>query len=214
MLKNIIIATIVLSCFISIIESCGCYGEGSCDVNGNLISGQCREGECDCCPACNSCNQLLSGCLANRMQSDVNFYPAIPSTLYLGQSYSFFINTSSQPSHALINVCISPSLPEGLSITQTSSFDWIISGTPTETLPATTYRVIIIGSAGYLGKTSFSFNIRSCVGSCTLGYQRCSGTGFQTCIQSASGVPQWGGNQPCGTGTSCSIYQSNYIICS
>jgi len=218
---------------------CGCYGPGSCDVNGQLISFQSgcpSTGFCDCCPACNTCPQLLSGCLASKTMNDVYFNNTLPSTFYVGEAINPSVITSvSQQSRAFIKVCVTPDLPNGLSITQSSSsYNFVLSGTPTEPLPPTTFKFVVSGSANYLGTTSVTLSVSNCQRStsttgasasttsasssspCVLGHQRCSAhTSFETCINNADGSTTYSANQFCATGTACrvSTIYPDYVEC-
>jgi len=65
----------------------------------------------------------------------------------------------------LVDVCIRPSLPTGITLARDSEGYMVLSGTPSETLPATIFNIIAKGENGYLGAATFSFSIAPSCGS-------------------------------------------------
>ncbi|OWA52728.1 hypothetical protein BV898_17174 [Hypsibius exemplaris] len=172
-------ALIIILQFVSqLVDACGCYGQGSCYANGTLKSGP-RPADtpgqipcdpfnspvavCDCCPACNSCAQLFSGCLRPFVKFDVSLQPPVPHAYAFNRPITPSVVTSvSFPGNlgtSFIEVCLDKSLPKGLVLAQTSDFRWVLSGTPIETLPLTYYNVLVKGSVGYLGMGWFALSV-------------------------------------------------------
>lgn len=194
-------------CLVASAFSCGCYGPSSCDLNNNLV-GQC--GYCDCCPVCNTCLQLFSGCHASQMQS-ISFSPAVPSTIIVQQPVSFQFTGPGSP---FISVCVTPDLPAGLSIQSDNNGNFFLQGNASEIVPPTTFTFITKGSVEILGTTQVTFAVSPGCQGCTLGYQQCSSpTTYQTCVYGTAGSNTWDNPQNCPVGTSCYPYQGNYILC-
>ena len=104
-------------CLVSHTIACGCYGPASCNLDGQLAFCT-TEGVCDCCPVCNSCDQLFGGCAASHTSSsDLHFEPPFPSIVNLGQTFGqFFIvpngPTGGVPNNSLLYPpCVRPDLP-------------------------------------------------------------------------------------------------------
>eukprot|EP01027_Heterolobosea_sp_BB2_P017109 GEZU01024263.1.p1 GENE.GEZU01024263.1~~GEZU01024263.1.p1 ORF type:complete len:175 (-),score=35.37 GEZU01024263.1:351-875(-) len=127
------------------ISACGCYGPATCTVDVHLCSGDASQYEncvCDCCAACLTCAQLFGGCAAIRVQEIESSFD-IPSYYVVDQAIA---PTSLNNSRALFNPCVDPELPEGLSLTQDqTTFNWVLSGTPTQVQPAREYTVLFKG---------------------------------------------------------------------
>eukprot|EP01114_Cavostelium_apophysatum_P000998 TRINITY_DN10862_c0_g1_i1.p1 TRINITY_DN10862_c0_g1~~TRINITY_DN10862_c0_g1_i1.p1 ORF type:complete len:221 (+),score=25.29 TRINITY_DN10862_c0_g1_i1:152-814(+) len=218
-MKNLAICLVALA-YLSIATACGCYGQGTCTLDGVLVNSvdpACPSAYCDCCPACNSCNQLLAGCLRNRLES-LNI-SAVPSRFTVNQPISpITIYTS-----YLSDLCIQPSLPSGLNYTISNGL-FVISGTPTELVGPTQYYVVAKGAAGYVGNGNLSFAVGrgdciqiSTTGSssaCSVGDQRCaSSSSFQQCAYlNANLDTYWGSAQQCPDGTTCR-QNGNQITC-
>jgi len=143
---------------------CGCFGQGTCDLNGNFArESGCNDVDqlnnlafCDCCPPCNSCPQLFAGCFAAHMHTDLMFSPSVPHEFVLGEE----ITASELPvHHNIFEVCIQPELPMGLNLTQNNFGVFVLQGTPLETLPTTSYDIIAKGSSSYIGKTTIAFRV-------------------------------------------------------
>ncbi|OZJ05487.1 hypothetical protein BZG36_01624 [Bifiguratus adelaidae] len=95
------------------------------------------------------------GCLYTRTLYDVFITPsfAFPQFFALNEpitSYTF--NAPNAPNTSFLNVCITPSLPAGLSISQQHDNTFQLTGTPTEASNMTVYMITVKGSVNYLGR--------------------------------------------------------------
>jgi len=225
------------------ISACGCYGQGTCTVGGAQVTGfsdpniRCT-GVCDCCPACNGCAQLMAGCLAERVtQNPVEFVPLLSTspfynagrggnslTLVIGQDMGIFTLTPAPgwPNTIFFEACVNPILPRGITIGSNPSGTFVLSGTPTETLPLTLYTVILKGGLDFLGSANFTLQVtpetvcnNNNNNSCIVGSQQCiDATHYHTCIQAANNQGIWLSiNQPCPPGTSCHTSSPTSILC-
>jgi len=226
---NVKLIFFITATFFAYSYACGCYGPSSCNVAGQLD--RCTAtAVCDCCPVCNSCPQLLSGCASTAQNSGLQFHPSIPSTFQINQPIGQFkINSTSQPSFYLFGTpCVNPPLPSGLNFGFASdNITMVLEGTPSQIVPPTTYKVIVRGSVEQIFYTSITFSIidtqtpdcpNSTTGSsqpstCTVGEMKCIGaSSYQTCANGANGSPAYGVTQNCASGSSC--HQSgSYIYC-
>jgi len=203
---------------------------GGATVNGTVLPYDiaCNNyigGVCDTCP---SLYQVLSGCSDYFIFSNsASFSPAIPSILYIGESYYFTVTTCASDLNANDNINIR--LPPGMTFSLLSSstgtlnsYTYSFTGTPTVTSPFNTYIVAYVTLGACNFRTEFSFSVQnqctptptssSSTGSLECsdaneGYLRCSGSGYQTCDHGS-----WTVAQPCAPGTSCQ-QDGDYIYC-
>eukprot|EP01114_Cavostelium_apophysatum_P005374 TRINITY_DN1628_c0_g2_i3.p1 TRINITY_DN1628_c0_g2~~TRINITY_DN1628_c0_g2_i3.p1 ORF type:complete len:233 (-),score=40.53 TRINITY_DN1628_c0_g2_i3:96-794(-) len=229
---NFKLSLTILACCIAFAGACPCFGQGSCNLDGTRsFNGEtCNTGYCDCCPVCNSCNQLLAGCLSN-MQKPL-IVSAYNSVFHVGQAITPITLFGNQT--CLYNdLCIKPELPAGITHNRTSVYEVVFSGVPTETVAPTEYTVVVKGCGGFLGRAILSFGVdnKACSNSqptttgsntsgnngdsCTLGYARCtSATSYQQCAYlNRNGDTYWAPTQFCGVGTTCKARDTNYIAC-
>ena len=204
--------------------SCGCYGPGSCNLEGQIA--RCTiEGVCDCCAVCNTCDQLFGGCAAgNTQNNNLQFQPPLPPVLNLGQTLGqYFIVQNEAPAglpSLFFPPCVRPDLPSGLVINVTSDGRLYLTGSPAVITPPTNYLLKARGGVEVI--STFSFNISvvettgsSCppTGCLQEGFMQCaSATTYQTCSLNASGTLAWGPSQNCNTSLTCTP-SGNYIYC-
>ncbi|KAL7751251.1 hypothetical protein RI367_003457 [Sorochytrium milnesiophthora] len=159
----------VLSVLVYEAIGCGCYGQGSCTLGGQLVRNSCSSpgsnvGVCDCCMPCNECPQLLAGCLEPRWVWGLHFSSPVPNSFVLNQPITpITISTTGAPATSFIDVCVGPALPTGLSITRQADQTFALTGTPTTAFPNTTFRILIKGSAGMLYAGTVSFGVSPCL---------------------------------------------------
>jgi len=229
---GLVVATAIMVLHLSAsVLACGCYGQGSCNVAGTRTEGATAcQGMCDCCPVCNSCSQLFAGCLANHMTGTVYFQPLLnTSSMYdysqLGLQLVINVNMGSYTveapdvSPAFLDVCVTPALPTGVTIAAQSR-TWVLSGTPTETLPWTTYTIITKGDVEMLNRGTFRLSVAAASNcnthTCAPGAQACiDTTHYHTCVQQQNGGYGWlATSQSCAPGTTCHASSGTTIACS
>jgi len=221
----IVFLAAVTLCIVGYAEGCGCYGPASCNVQGQFA--RCTdEGVCDCCPFCNSCNQLLAGCAASATRvNNLRFEPALLPVFNLGQNvgqhFVYLNGSTNSPSYP---PCLRPDLPSGLSFSVTNG-KIVLSGTPSEIIPPTKYQFISESDVETFSSFSFTISVvdttntamcradSSQPGCPQEGYMQCvSYNTYQTCTTNGSGVLYWGAIQNCNTALSCNP-NGNYIYC-
>jgi hypothetical protein len=147
------------------ISSCGCYGSKSCTVNGTRCDHQSNDScLCDCCPACNTCEQFLElNCLADRYlkhfglstnQSDIIARinkPLIPNYIidqHTGEIVRY-----------LWNPCLRRLLPNGINLIDNSYRGYELVGTPTEKLEKTLFEILFKGPVNQIILVNFTITI-------------------------------------------------------
>ncbi|KAJ3287890.1 hypothetical protein HK104_008413 [Borealophlyctis nickersoniae] len=129
--------------------------------NGNATYTNCY---CDCCPACNDCNQLFIGCASRAFQSDVHFDPPL-ATFIEGQPIQPRLLTSDNGDPLFLigqEPCIRPPLPPGLSLKYQpteKSGTFALVGTPESAFPSTPYRAIFPASAQAIKVITFQLSV-------------------------------------------------------
>lgn len=158
---NFAIIAVLLSLQLTMIFGCMCGGPTTCDENGNSATNE-TGGVCDCCPSCNTCDQLLTGCMDSRAFPNLDFEPSLPSSLIVGVNIShlLIINNSTFQGITLGPVCVDQILPEGLNISYDSfRMGYFLEGTPTKIQNATSYVVRATGNVGYVGIAIISLEV-------------------------------------------------------
>ncbi|KAG9289576.1 hypothetical protein G9A89_002349 [Geosiphon pyriformis] len=158
------------------VVGCGCYGPNSCTPSGNCPYNQGFPSSpcfCDCCPVCNTCDQLFQGCAEKAYYQVYNLTldpPITPPFLVakVGQPIQTrtVISQSTNKWRAILNgyeFCIRPELPKGLKfgLNDTTSSPsqysvYQLSGTPEIISSPNTYKVIFKGSAELLSTFEFT----------------------------------------------------------
>ncbi|KAI8911365.1 hypothetical protein DFJ77DRAFT_469741 [Powellomyces hirtus] len=156
------------SFFITETTACGCYGPTSCSPRGI----QCKKGLftymnekdpciCDCCLACNTCDQLLAGC-AREPNNDIEFSPGLkslrlnrpiePRTL-VPKSNSGTLGLWGEP-------CIEGDIPAGLNLTYDGdAATFVLTGTPTER-GKTKLAIVARGGGGVVHRVDVKINVK------------------------------------------------------
>jgi hypothetical protein len=151
---------------IHLILSCGCYGSKSCSVNGTLCGYDTSESLClcDCCPPCNTCEQLLeSNCLADRYRKHYSLstnQSTITGKLNESILSKYIIDqTNGEIVRYLWDPCLRRSLPNGIQLTNDSDGSYKLTGIPTEKLNETVFEILFKGPTNLLISINFTISI-------------------------------------------------------
>ncbi|RUP52228.1 hypothetical protein BC936DRAFT_136784 [Jimgerdemannia flammicorona] len=130
-------------------------------TNQNCSPSECLEDcVCDACPPCNTCDQLLGGCHAADLLTDLTFTPSIPAVITREQPIGHYVLARADIPGGLFEVCVRPTLPDGLIFfLDNSTWNYVLTGTPKSLVPRTEYIAIVKGGANYLGKIEFGFTV-------------------------------------------------------
>ncbi|KAI9096201.1 hypothetical protein DFS34DRAFT_624321 [Phlyctochytrium arcticum] len=133
---------LLLGCLIQMSLACGCYGPASCSLqgrrcqaNGFVYLSQDRDPcVCDCCNVCNSCEQLLNGCVTLR-QDEITLSPSLtPFRFNHSIPRTILLSTTERRLGLFGDVCLRGHLPPGIEIEYRQPLQtFMLSGTPNQT---------------------------------------------------------------------------------
>ncbi len=204
------------------VKGCGCYGPASCNTQ-SIISFCTIEGVCDCCPVCNTCNQLFGGCASLSTNYDAYFSPNLPSTFNFNENIGQYFVESSSDNYLWYPPCIQPALPNGLSMNISEEGLLYLTGIPSEILPPTVFTIKAKADAEVITALTFTLSITDTQGSncvntntnqvCIYRSMRClTDKIYQTCNVFQNGTTYWDREQNCRSGTTCTPDET-YIYC-
>ena len=137
---------------------CGCYGPSSCNIFLQPI-GPNITGDCDCCPSCNTCDQLLFGCAILSTKQDGYFSPELPHIFYLNQTLDKYYLLSKSNLHLQFPICVRPELPNGITFSQTIDGKIYLSGVAKELYPPTQHTIRAKGVAESIVSQTFILHV-------------------------------------------------------
>lgn len=164
--KYLVFLSIILNNF-HLIFSCGCYGSQSCTPTGIF----CHQNPdavdtclCDCCPACNTCEQLLQlNCFSDRY---IKHYSLSKNqsklTAKINESiteYYIIDQTTGEIARDIWNPCLREILPKNIYLTNHTDGSYQLIGIPKEKLEETSYEIIFKGSVNRIISVHFTITI-------------------------------------------------------
>jgi hypothetical protein len=164
--KYLIFLSVILYHF-HLISSCGCYGSNSCTPNAILCDYYHEATDsclCDCCPACNTCEQLLqSNCFAHQYKKHYSLSPN-QSTIIAKINESivptYIIDqTNGEIVRYLWDPCLRRSLPKDIYLTDDPDGSYRLIGTPKEKLNETLFEILFKGPVNLLISINFTISI-------------------------------------------------------
>lgn len=148
--------------------SCGCYGSKSCLVNGTQCSYYNTSESflclCDCCPPCNTCEQLLqSNCLANQYHKHYSL--STNQSIIIAKLNELILpkyiidQTNGEIVRYLWDPCLRRSFPNDIQLINDTDGSYKLTGIPREKLDETVFEILFKGPTNLLISVSFTLSI-------------------------------------------------------
>jgi len=147
--------------------SCGCYGSKSCAPTGfqcdyhHETTDSCL---CDCCPACNTCEQLLkSNCLAHQYSKHYSL-SANQSNIIAKINESIIPNyiidqINGEIVRYLWDPCLRRILPNDIYLINDTNGSYKLIGIPREKLNETSFEILFKGPVNLIISLNFTISI-------------------------------------------------------
>lgn len=164
--KYLIFLLIILGNFY-LIYSCGCYGSNSCSptgINCQYHYEAIDSCPCDCCPPCNTCEQLLqSNCFAHQFIKHYSLSTNQSKLIFkinnsISENY-IIDQTTGEIVHNLWDPCLRRLLPNNIYLENTTNGSYKLVGIPKEKLEETSYEILFKSSVNRIISLNFTITI-------------------------------------------------------